>query len=87
MNILHDLWNGNLAPCEKIYHQNSEYHQIRNEHAQQFEELRQTLSKEQQELLEKNYSQYDKLIWLELEDAFVKGFRLGGQIVLAVLEK
>lgn len=87
MKILHDLWNGNLAPSEKVEHTDPQYLHIREEQVEQNERLWQMLSTEQRELLESIQSQHDKLIWMELEDAFIKGFRLGGQFTLAIIGK
>lgn len=87
MKILQDLWNGNLAPSEKVERTDPQYLHIREEQVEQNERLWQMLSKEQRELFESIQSEHDKLIWMELEDAFIKGFQLGGQFILAIIGK
>lgn len=87
MKILRDLWNGDIQPCEKMIWKDVRYIRIQTEYAEQTEDLHKQLTEKQQELLERSQSKYDELVWLQLEDAFLQGLRLGGQIMLAVLQK
>lgn len=87
MKVLRDLWNGDIQPCEKRIGKDERYIRIQTEYAEQTDNLYKQLTAEQQELLERSHSKYDELVWLQLEDAFLQGFRLGGQIMLAVLQK
>ena len=87
MKILKELWNGNLNPKELEFDSCGLYAQINEEFVALDRSLRRSLNEEQLLLLERHCNKYNELMELELEETFLRGFRMGGQIILAILEQ
>ena len=87
MDILQDLWMGNIAPAERTLRRGTPYYEAQVRMTEIEQELRSGMDSEQKKLLE----QYTNLEIEALDnaetEAFVWGFRLGAQILLAALEK
>ena len=85
MQILSDLWFGNIAPHERPIPPSREYRQMLKTLSGLGEQIRETVSPEQKKLLDKYEKIYTTVISINEEDAFIVGFRLGAQIILEVL--
>ena len=83
--FIRDLYDGNIAPCEHSVPKDSKRYQVTRQAADKAEQLRKGLIPEQQKLLDDLLSDRGYLDALIEEDGFVMGFRLGGQLMLAVL--
>lgn len=83
--FIQDLYDGNIAPCEHPVSKDSERHRMTGQAAEKAETLRSGLTPEQQKLLDELLSDRGYLDALIEQDGFVMGFRLGGQLMLAIL--
>jgi inorganic pyrophosphatase len=84
MNILEDLWYGNIIPVETDIEKNSQYHILLKEVIKAENKLIKALSDEQQQLFE-SYKAYQNKLYCEAEcQAFVKGFKLGCKIITEI---
>ena len=81
-----NLWNGNIAPCERC---GAHHPQIKRLHAL-IEETRESLSKDlpvaQMEALRKYVEYSDEYLLHMLELAFCDGFSLGSRLMMEVLQ-
>ena len=87
MFILHDLWEGTLSPTASLTLSAQPHTRMQRVVIQKEQELRQRLSKEEIESLEDYQEKLGDLTNLELEDAFIKGFRLGAKIIFDVFRE
>lgn len=79
-NILAELWYGNIFPCEQFYRGNKATTAL----YEQRDRLVASMTEKQKEMLE-TYDDCQLDIESETEkQAFVYGFRLGAQLILAV---
>lgn len=83
--FIRDLYDGNIAPCEHSVPKDSKRYQATRQAADKAEQLRKSLTPEQQKLLDDLLSDRGYLDALIEEDGFIMGFRLGAQFMLAVL--
>lgn len=82
MNILEELWYGNIYPNEQSIRKDSEYAQALRKAAAEKDSLLPSLSPELQTGIEKLLDvQMDAAVIAE-RDAFVMGFRLATQIIV-----
>ena len=83
--FIQDLYDGSIAPCEHPVSKDSERHRMTRQAAEKAELLRKELCPDQQKLLDELLSDRGYLDALIEQDGFVMGFRLGGQMTLAIL--
>ena len=83
--FIQDLYDGNITPCEHSIPKDSKRYQVTRQAADKAEQLRKSLTPDQQKQLDDLLSDRGYLDALIEEDGFVMGFRLGGQLMLAVL--
>jgi hypothetical protein len=87
MNILENLWYGNLTPnVSKIKNGSKQDRQLKKIITCE-EKLTKTLLNEQKELLENLKSAQMEFFCTAEQIAFVKGFKLGAKIMLEVAEE
>ncbi len=81
MNILEELWYGNVHPCEQPLKEGSDYAKAVRKVTKEKEQLLSCLSQEQQAALEKLLDvQIDATAFAE-RDAFIMGFRMASQLM------
>lgn len=85
MDILKEIWYGNIAPCE-VPCKNLQYQKLLQELVKLEKDLSEHLTQEQKEQLKQYDDIFNNLTQLNLEEAFSHGFCLGAQIVLAIKE-
>ncbi len=85
MHILQDLWHGRIRPCECHITPGSEYANLQQQCCQSQTLLKAILSQSEKELLMSIEDNQIKMSCISAHEAFVRGFRLGGQIMLATL--
>ena len=87
MFVLDDLWVGNIHPNENINPFRSQYKKAIENLTKCEDKLLEVLAGEEQRslLIEMEDSQMELSHWAELA-AFVEGFRLGGKIILDMLD-
>lgn len=87
MNILEELYYGNIRPSEREFTMNETCSQLLQYIARHEETLRAGLDPNQLEIFEKyrnNCQEFQQQLEL---NAFSNGFRLGCQLILAAMEK
>ncbi len=82
MNILEELWYGNIYPNEQAIRQNSEYAQALRKVVAERENLLPNLALELQKAIEKLMDVQMEAAVIAERDAFVMGFRLATQIIV-----
>lgn len=87
MNVLEQLYNGEVAPCDKAVRKGSELDKIQTSLTKSEVKFYKTLSKSQKKLFER-YKNCDieSITLIELE-AFKEGFRLGARVMLEILDE
>jgi len=85
MNILEDLWFGNISPWERPFKKDSAYAELLALVIRHQEDLNGRLNNEEKEIFEKFSECSTEMHDLTEREAFVKGFTIGAQIIIAVL--
>ena len=85
MNILEDLWFGNISPWERPFRKDGAYAELLALVIRHQEDLNGRLNDEEKEIFEKFSECSTEMHDLTEREAFVKGFTIGAQIVIAVL--
>lgn len=85
MNVLEELYFGNIMPFERDVHWTGKYKDLLQYISRHEKELTAGLTDEQKTIFEK-YRDCTKEVQMKTElEAFILGFKLGGQIMLSVL--
>ncbi len=85
MNILEDLWYGNIAPMERLDYRTEEYRHLLQLQEKNEERLLPTLNTMQKEDLQKLRNVESEMEEIVQCAAFLAGFRLAAQILSASL--
>ncbi|MGN1420598.1 MAG: DUF6809 family protein [Eubacterium sp.] len=85
MDILEDLYYGNLFPNEKCAKLNDEMKELLGLLNRNEEKLTSTLSDEQKETFEKYKDCNQEISEIVERNAFLNGFRLGARIIIEVV--
>ena len=85
MNILEDLWFGNISPWERPFKKDSAYAELLALVIRHQEDLNGRLNDEEKELCEKCSDCSNEMHDLTEREAFVKGFTIGAQIIIEVM--
>ena len=85
MNILEDLWFGNISPWERPFKKDSAYAELLALVIRHQEDLNGRLNDEEKEIFEKYADCSTGMHDLTERETFVKGFTLGAKIIIEVL--
>ena len=85
MKIIEDLYYGRIAPYEMNISATTEYQKLKALADRNEDLLRQTLSDEQKELLEKLIEFVTDISSISERDMFIAGFRLGVKLMMDVM--
>ena len=85
MTLLEDLWYGNIDPHEAILTGSKRYKHLLSLMARNRDELNETLTDKQSEVLEKYDSAVNEMHSLAEVEAFSYGFHLGIRIMIEVV--
>ena len=85
MNILEDLWFGNISPWERPLKKDRAYAELLALVIRHQEDLLSRLNDEEKEIFEKYADCSTEMHDLTEREAFVKGFTLGARIIIEVL--
>ena len=85
MNILEDLWFGNISPWERPFKKGSAYSELLTLIARHYDGLIGRLNDEEKEIFQKYADCIGEMHDLTEREAFVKGFTLGARIIIEVL--
>ena len=86
MKIIEDLYYGRIAPYEMNISATTEYQKLKALADRNEDLLRQTLSDEQKELLEKLIEFVTDISSISERDMFINGFRLGVKLMIDVMQ-
>ena len=87
MDIIKELWYGNVAPFEQCTRGDKQLKELLKLVAKNKEELDATLTDKQKETLEKFDNCYAELTDINEREIFVYAFKLGARIAIEVLTK
>jgi hypothetical protein len=85
MNILEDLWFGNISPWERPFKRDSAYAELLSLVIRHQEDLLGRLNDEEKEILEKFTECMGEMYGIAEREAFVRGFTLGARIIIEVM--
>ena len=85
MNILEDLWFGNISPWERPFKRDSAYAELLSLVIRHQEDLRSMLKDEETEIFEKFTECTNEMYGIAEREAFVRGFTLGARIIIEVM--
>ena len=86
MKIIEDLYYGRISPYEMSISAAPEYQKLKALADRNEDLLRQTLSDEQKELLEKLIETVTDISSISERDMFINGFRLGMKLMMDVMK-
>ena len=86
MKIIEDLYYGRISPYEMSISAAPEYQKLKALADRNEDLLRQTLSDEQKELLEKLIEFVTDISSISERDMFIAGFRLGVKLMMDVMK-
>ena len=86
MNTIQDLYYGRISPYEMSISTTPEYQKLKALADQHEDLLRETLSDEQKELLEKLIEFVTDISSISERDMFINGFRLGMKLMIDVMK-
>ena len=85
MNIIEELWYGNISPCERDFKKGSKYSELLGYIVRHEEDLKKRLNDEEIEILEKFTEYTNEMYGISEREAFVRGFVLGARIIIEVM--
>ena len=85
MNIIEELWYGNISPCEMDFKRGSKYSELLSYIIRHEEDLQKRLNDEEKEILEKFTECTNEMYGIAEREAFVRGFVLGARIIIEVM--
>ena len=85
MNILEDLWFGNISPWERPFKKDGAYSELLTLVIRHQDDLKSRLNDEEKEIFEKYADCSTEMHDMTEREAFVKGFTLGARIIIEVL--
>ncbi len=85
MSTIQDLYYGRISPYEMSISVTPEYQKLKALATQNEDLLRETLSDEQKELLEKLTENITDISSISERDMFITGFRLGVKLMIDVM--
>lgn len=84
-DLISQLYGGNIDPCGRVIDKESKRYLQDRTIAELAAAFRETLNPEQKAMFEEYIAEHNYLDALIEEDGFIEGFRLGGQMVMAML--
>ena len=85
MNIIEELWYGNISPCERDFKKGSKYSELLGYIVRHEEDLKKRLNDEEIEILEKFTECTNEMYGISEREAFARGFVLGARIIIEVM--
>jgi hypothetical protein len=86
MNIIEELWYGNISPCERDFNKGSKYSELLGYIVRHEEDLQKRLNDEEKEILEKFKDCQSEICDLTARRAFADGFILATRIMVEVMD-
>lgn len=85
MNILEDLWFGNISPWERPFKKGSAYSELLTLIARHYDDLVVRLNDGEKAIFEKYADCTGEMHDLTEREAFIKGFTIGARIIIEVM--
>ena len=85
MYILEDLWNGNVAPADRVIRAGSEYAQLQKQLVAAEEDFRKELSPEGKNAYDTFCRKQAELSEISECDCFIRGVRVGARLLLDIV--
>ena len=85
MNIIEELWYGNISPCERHFKRGSTYSELLGYIVRHEEDLQKRLSDNEKEIFEKFTECTNVMYGIAEREAFVRGFTLGARIIIEIM--
>lgn len=79
--ILQQLFNGKIAPYERMMIGNTDFLEINHELSEKQQQLQDKLPVGEQGLIDELENLYMQSSQMEMEEAFSRGFKLAGQLI------
>ena len=86
MRILEEFWYGNINPNEQSFDKQSRFGKVMSLLTQNESRLLERLNAEEKEIFKKYQDCQHEIAQIGESEAFIKGFRLGGQMMLEVCD-
>ena len=83
--VLDQLWGGEIRPCDRVVKRGGEYERLQKNAQTQYDRFWSLLTPEAKEACKAFEEANLSLMSISDRDFFVKGFRLGVQLVLAAI--
>ena len=87
MNIIKELWHGNIAPQDDSRNNSPEMKQLMEYMARHHDDLLKTLTDKQKEIFEKFEECWGEYVSLSEAAIFTYAFKLGMKLAIEVLDK
>jgi len=84
--LISDLYGGEIDPCSRSIDKTTKRYAQDRATADRADAFRKHLTPEQRKEFDEYIAEHHYLDSLIEEDGFIEGFRLGGQMILAILE-
>ena len=81
MNIIEELWYGNISPCERDFKRGSTYSELLGYIVRHEEDLQKRLK----EIFDKFTECTNEMYGIAERESFVRGFALGAKIIIEVM--
>ena len=85
MNIIEELWYGNIAPCERDFKKGSVYSELLGYIVKYENDLRRLLNDDGKEIFEKYIECSNEMYGISEREACVRGFTLGARTIIEVM--
>ena len=86
MNIINELWHGNIVPQEDSRNNSPEMKELMKYMARHHDDLLKTMSDEQKEIFEKFDDCWSEYVSLDEAAIFEYAFRLGARLTIETLQ-
>ena len=84
-DILEKLWGGNIRPFDRSIRYGSEYRELQKSSGSDFDKFYEGLSQEAKDAYESFCEKQGKMSVISDMDFFIKGFRLGVQLIISAI--
>ena len=85
MNIIEELWYGNISPCERDFKKGSKYSKLLGHIVKYEEDLKKRLNDEEREIFGKLIECTNEMYGISEREAFARGFTLGARIIIEIM--
>ena len=85
MNIIEELWYGNISPCERDFKKGITYSELLGYIVRHEEDLQKRLNDEEKEIFEKFTECMGEMYGIAEREAFTRGFVFGARIIIEVM--